>query len=814
MAITVQQSPTYFNIANNHLVYVVTSDQTSQPQYQFVLDIKDKDGNLVQRLKQQPNPSNKGVFDIGHLISQQFDGHIEYLKPDDTLQHPDLAAFPVGQSYRTNGELPYSLFYSAISLNGGAAKQFNVFIGEEYGTSTTSVVTLYNGAGGVGNPSVSPTTEWQIYSQGVLDVNTRYPLWNAGWNLTNDYDTWYENQTIISGSTPLNLSVIKGNEAKWAPQRFYGCTYFYNTNYNVPSVTNPPMPLYGLHVGLTDFPITRSVQWDDYMTLSVFQGTDVDPTKVDEVVPQSSSLFIPNFQWINGGELIFYKADGSSTSRDLPGDSVLRSRVWDNTYPTLVNAADAYDPMYYWVSQSVEDTLLHFGIGPMNYNMSNTLGNQNSPFFDPVNHPDTYVTHYDVVLYGTMLGNASSYGDMRYAGRDRSGYFPSEEGSYGYTLPLAVLADAGFPTGSYSVPSAEFVIRGGFGGECIARIDYADIIYAPEFDVPCASVLAIQDCINRDMIASGSTARAFLTEVPADELALIESTFKENHDEKYWKYKLVIMDHSPDSEGGTLIMVLNPEANPSGDFFSTPLVGSSSCLGLATGLFGSNGGSSNTFGSATTPTIYFNGEENGAYYSTFETRRYVVDWSGYPGHYENCGYEKKQFYWVNKYGVYDYFTFTLAETITDDIERKDYKQTFVDFSSNSNTIDFNKSRRGKKQYQNKPTQRYRVESNWLTKEEADAVREMFFSTNVYYLEKQITQDIDYNFFNSINAGDDKNLKSPQNMGVSGVSTFDQIQEIPVVITNASITEKTNPRTDKLYRYTVEYQLANDLNPRV
>jgi len=68
MAIIIQQQPTSPNIANSNLVYLATSTQVNQPQFQFVVDIKDDNNTLIQRIKQQPNPSSKGVFDLGNLI--------------------------------------------------------------------------------------------------------------------------------------------------------------------------------------------------------------------------------------------------------------------------------------------------------------------------------------------------------------------------------------------------------------------------------------------------------------------------------------------------------------------------------------------------------------------------------------------------------------------------------------------------------------------------------------------------------------------------------------------------------------------------
>ena len=71
MAVSLQQYPTSPNIANSNLVYLCTSTEVTQPQFQFVVDIKDENGTLIQRLKQQPNPSSKGVFDLGNILPTQ-----------------------------------------------------------------------------------------------------------------------------------------------------------------------------------------------------------------------------------------------------------------------------------------------------------------------------------------------------------------------------------------------------------------------------------------------------------------------------------------------------------------------------------------------------------------------------------------------------------------------------------------------------------------------------------------------------------------------------------------------------------------------
>ena len=141
----------------------------------------------------------------------------------------------------------------------------------------------------------------------------------------------------------------------------------------------------------------------------------------------------------------------------------------------------------------------------------------------------------------------------------------------------------------------------------------------------------------------------------------------------------------------------------------------------------------------------------------------------------NCAYPGKRFAWKNEFGVWDYFTFKLAESTNDRIERNSFDKSFVDYSSTTAVMPYDQQRRGRTQYYNKVNKQHTVESDYLTQEYADSLRELFYSTNVYVQEG---------------------------------TTFE-----PVVITNANITEKTNPRTQKLFRYTANYEYANEVRPR-
>lgn len=142
----------------------------------------------------------------------------------------------------------------------------------------------------------------------------------------------------------------------------------------------------------------------------------------------------------------------------------------------------------------------------------------------------------------------------------------------------------------------------------------------------------------------------------------------------------------------------------------------------------------------------------------------------------NCDYNGVRFAWKNEFGVWDYYNFTLAEGTTSGIDRQSYDQTFVPFSSGDFNTPYSTSRRGSRQYVNKITKSRTVNSDWLTQSEADKLRELFYSANVY---------------------------------IQDGTSFK-----PVVITNSSITEKTNPRTQKNFQYLVEFQPANQPNARI
>ena len=141
-----------------------------------------------------------------------------------------------------------------------------------------------------------------------------------------------------------------------------------------------------------------------------------------------------------------------------------------------------------------------------------------------------------------------------------------------------------------------------------------------------------------------------------------------------------------------------------------------------------------------------------------------------------CDLEGVRFAWKNKYGVWDYYTARLATNSSVQIERNAYEQSFVNYSTDTNPLPYNISRRGALQFYNKLDQTKTVTTDYLNQTDADWIKELIFSANVY-----IQEGTDF---------------------------------IPVVITNASVTEKSNPRSQKLYNYEISFKFANQQRARL
>ena len=182
----ITQDPTYLNVSGNPMVFVVSGSNVDEFQYQYVLDVRTfPDNTLRTRIKQFPNPNGVAVFDASHVVGD----YIEHNVDDFTL---------------TGIKSPLDSEY----------QRFQILAGEEYGSSLSSSVTLYDGLGNVGAPAVSGSSVVQgVYSAwgGVIDMTPGKSGTN-GWNwgdyfgTTNSYILCsYPSYTL--GPSPTNHKI-------------------------------------------------------------------------------------------------------------------------------------------------------------------------------------------------------------------------------------------------------------------------------------------------------------------------------------------------------------------------------------------------------------------------------------------------------------------------------------------------------------------------------------------------------------------------------------------------------------------------------
>ena len=153
--ITIQQAAARLNLANSDMIWEVTSVSSSAPQFQYVLSLQSGCGTVLTTIKQQPNPSGKGVFNLGRIVKQ----YLDY----------DTYALDMGATG------------SLFNKNTETAKFFRVAFGEEFGTSTTSSVTSFTGVGNAtGSAAFTGSNPFYYLLNGTLDPNAGDWNWNTG----------------------------------------------------------------------------------------------------------------------------------------------------------------------------------------------------------------------------------------------------------------------------------------------------------------------------------------------------------------------------------------------------------------------------------------------------------------------------------------------------------------------------------------------------------------------------------------------------------------------------------------------------------
>jgi len=135
-----------------------------------------------------------------------------------------------------------------------------------------------------------------------------------------------------------------------------------------------------------------------------------------------------------------------------------------------------------------------------------------------------------------------------------------------------------------------------------------------------------------------------------------------------------------------------------------------------------------------------------------------------------CNYPVYNFVFVNKYGMYENFSTALPVRGNISLDRENYEQTFVDYSS---TGAYNVARRGETNYSTGITENLTISTDWLSKEAAQWITQLIESDFVFV------------------------AVSPDN------AVFK-----PIVITNASYVQNTGRKDQKTFMYDITFRYAN------
>ena len=214
MAVSIVSQPSYPNATYTNLLYTISSNQSGQAQYQYVMDVK-QGPNLLSRVKQYPNPNSVAVFNPARILN-------DYIDYDENWKI-------------TNTSSPVS-----------SVQDFTISFGEEYGTSVSSSVELYDGNGNIGAPAVTGTTA-EVFA-GVVDPNNGISFnWQPQAilsnrptsNLTIDYDE-YETLSLYNdgGLTSVTVNYTPGGSSVYNLTTGFNSIPIAGKNINIPPQWN------------------------------------------------------------------------------------------------------------------------------------------------------------------------------------------------------------------------------------------------------------------------------------------------------------------------------------------------------------------------------------------------------------------------------------------------------------------------------------------------------------------------------------------------------------------------------------------------
>lgn len=749
MAVGILQQPSSPNVAFTKLMYTVEAFNINYPQYSFVMDVLDASNNLISRIRTKPNENDHGIINAASF----------FLK--------DLS---YDNNWKTQGDDPI--------VSG--SRTFKVRFGEEYSDSISGSVVLYDGFGGTGAPAVAGDDI--VVFKGTLD-----PTVLNSWDFSLiPYDT--------GSFTEYGGIDIDATYAELRGPRLSNCPD------GIASLVKTSVP--------------KPLAADDYETITVWAGT----------MPSGYYITSGSFEsYSNGGGFI---DSGSIFTQvftpfnDLLTIGVGPQNLYDQGFTSFQSQSwDAYriDLTYtsgssnitssYWYSNEIAasfDSGVSTPVVPSQGVW--TLGNNT-----PIN------AHY---MQGAGTQNTAwSAGGRKWdaEGDDNTDKFLKYNGSTWSLGPDGVSAftdcgNVGTQTSALRVGDSTVVEQ--FNGTAWATVAGLN-----------NSRSTIPGCVGT---ATNARIAGGVQSTVANGFYRLESWNNITWTNGVLPLKWFVNG----SSGGTVSdAVMNmgndltgsivPEnnANQTWDgiafsYFQNNNISADERAGAADNsksaiVFGGDGG-----GNFNMPfTEIWNGN---AWYTVANMNvgrgrlagcgnpKAATSWNGFKGfgepepylnfsviseEYNGSGVEPivdfnlsnnkdigcesyKRFAFINQYGVWDYMSVRLPLEKETKLKREDVILPATDYSGNTSI--YNISARGYTTYYNKPTTSFRISTIWLDDDEAQWMSEMIESPSAYVQES-----------------------------INGSSEFKAI-----VITNKSYRHKTNPKGQKIFQYTLEYEFAN------
>ena len=124
MAITIEGQPSTPNVTGTKLVYSLSSTNSSQPQFQYVTDVK-QGGTLLTRLYTYPNPTGNGILEVSQILADNLDYDNDWKTTGGTTSNEGFKEFTLhfSESYGT------SISSSTTVTAGGASDTIEAFLG-------------------------------------------------------------------------------------------------------------------------------------------------------------------------------------------------------------------------------------------------------------------------------------------------------------------------------------------------------------------------------------------------------------------------------------------------------------------------------------------------------------------------------------------------------------------------------------------------------------------------------------------------------------------------------------------------------------